>query len=64
MPEYKESPGAVWVKHSEKGDWLSITIKIGEEKHNFVAFANKHKKGENSPDYWIQPPRVKEDVPF
>ena len=64
MPEYEKSPGAVWKKQGKKGEYLSISIDIDGVKHSFVAFQNERKKSDNSPDYWIQPPRDREAPPF
>lgn len=66
MPDYPKSPGAIWRKQGQKGEWLSISIELDGVKHSFVAFPNQKKKSDSSPDYWIQAPRDKKDgsVPF
>ena len=61
MPDYPKSPGAIWERKGQKGPWLSIAIEIDGIKHNFVAFPNKNKKSTNSPDYWIEISKPKND---
>ncbi len=64
MPE--KSIGAVWKKEGKNGEWLSIILDADAvpvtpgSKLNLVAFGNRNKKSDKSPDYWIQPPRGEE----
>jgi len=62
--------GALWIKTSVKGDFLSGNIEIDGKKIPIVCFKNTLKKeGENTPDYNIlisKPREEKKDnlIPF
>lgn len=54
----KKDIGAIWVKSGQYGDYLSISIEINGQKHNFTAFPNKYKEtGDKKPDYRIPEPK-------
>jgi uncharacterized protein (DUF736 family) len=65
-PKTNKNSGGIWVKKSAKGqEYLSLTVEINGDKHQFVAFPNDKGDNPNRPDYTIKPsePR-KQDVPF
>ena len=49
--------GALWVKHGNKGDYMTGTVEINGEKVNIVCFANTRATG-NQPAW-----RVLKSVP-
>lgn len=54
----KKDIGAIWVKSGQYGDYLSISVEINGQKHNFTAFPNKYKEaGDKKPDYRIPEPK-------
>lgn len=56
-PKKDKSIGAVWMKQSAYGTYLSISIEIDGVKHNYTAFQNQYKERDNQPDYRIMPPK-------
>jgi uncharacterized protein (DUF736 family) len=69
-----ESIGALWIKESEKGEYMSGVVEVNGEKHPIVVFKNTYKEKENQPDYRILPKKktgeakpsedFKDDIPF
>ena len=54
----KKDIGAIWIKSGQYGDYLSISIEINGQKHNFTAFPNKYKEaGDKKPYYRIPEPK-------
>ena len=50
--------GAIWIKESSYGNYLSISVEINGVKHNFAAFPNQYKEpGDKKPDYRIPAPK-------
>lgn len=53
----KKLVGSIWIKESQKGTrYLSVAVEDPEDedrKFNMVAFKNKDKKSDKSPDYFI-----------
>jgi len=61
--EYPKDIGAVWVKQSSNGEYLSIQVEIDGVKHNFTAFANRfYEEGGKKPKFNIKPPRQPQDA--
>ena len=60
-PKKDKSIGAVWLKQSAYGAYLSISIEIDGVKHNYTAFSNQYKERDNQPDYRIMPPKRPQD---
>lgn len=56
--------GALWVKRSPKGEYLSGYIEIDGKKHSIVCFLNGYKKEQKHPDYKVYPsePRMRTDA--
>ena len=50
--------GALWVRQSAKGEYMTGTVKIGETSYPIVVFKNSYKKADNQPDW-----RIYESVP-
>ncbi len=57
-----DSIGALWRKEGVKGPYYTGLIEINGEKINIVAFPNKLKKSENSPDVRILRSKTKEEL--
>ena len=57
-----EKIGALWIKASTRGDFLSGNIEIDGKKIPIVCFKNTLKKeGEKTPDYNILISKLRED---
>lgn len=57
------SIGALWIKESAKGKFLSGVVEVNGEKLNIVVFKNTFKKeGEKSPDYRIYASKPREEA--
>lgn len=56
--------GALWIKRSSKGEYLSGSVEIDGKKHFIVCFLNSYKKETKHPDYKIYPsePRPRTDA--
>ncbi len=63
MADKQLSIGGIWIKQGQKGEFLSISIDIGEGvKKSFLAFRNDYKKeGDKAPDYKIYESKPKEE---
>jgi len=57
-----DSIGALWRKEGAKGPYYTGLIEINGEKINIVAFPNKMKKSDNSPDVRILRSKTKEEL--
>lgn len=51
--EKQNDIGALWVKTSTKGQYMTGTIEIGGVKTNIVCFLNTNKKEAKHPDWRI-----------
>jgi uncharacterized protein (DUF736 family) len=43
--------GALWIKNSSKGEFMTGKITINGQEINVVAFPNDHKSNDRSPDW-------------
>ena len=56
MENKKSNIGGLWLKTSKAGNkFMSGSIEIEGNKHQFIVFKNKHKDSEKHPDYVILP---------
>lgn len=53
MAEKTNELGALWVKSSTKGQYMTGTIKINGATTNIVCFVNSNKKETKHPDWHI-----------
>lgn len=53
--EKRTELGALWVKRSAKGEYMTGTITVNGEKMPVVVFYNANKKNEKEPDWRILP---------
>ena len=53
--------GALWLKESEKGKYMSGIIEIEGQKIPIVVFKNSYKKEDKHPDYVILKSKTKSD---
>ena len=51
--EYEVESGAIWVKQSKNGKYLSIKLELDDKEYNLVGFKNKFKvdPNDNKPSY-------------
>lgn len=55
---YPKDIGAIWIKESSNGEYLSIQVEINGVKHNFAAFKNRfYEVGGKKPAYTIPVPK-------
>lgn len=52
--------GALWVRRSNKGEYMTGYVMVGEQKIPIVCFLNGYKKEEKHPDWRILPSEPKE----
>jgi uncharacterized protein (DUF736 family) len=57
-----DSIGALWKKEGPKGAYYTGVIELNGEKINVVAFPNRMKKSEKSPDVRILRSKTKEEL--
>lgn len=53
MADKQTEHGALWIKTSARGEYMTGTVQIGEIKVKVVAFKNTNKKNQNEPDWRI-----------
>ena len=53
MPNNPNQLGALWIKESEKGQYMSGYIEIDGKKINIVCFKNTYKKEDKHPDWQV-----------
>jgi hypothetical protein len=53
MAEKQNDIGALWVKSSAKGQYMTGMIELNGEKINIVCFTNQNKKEAKHPDWRI-----------
>jgi len=51
--EKEKDLGALWVKSSTKGQYMTGTIEVNGEKINVVCFLNSNKKEAKHPDWRV-----------
>jgi len=53
MPKNEDQLGALWIKESQKGPYLTGYIEVNGEKINVVCFKNQYKTEDKHPDWQI-----------
>ena len=53
MPKNPNQLGALWIKESDKGQFMSGYLEINGEKINIVCFKNTYKKEDKHPDWEV-----------
>ena len=53
MPKNPNQLGALWIKESAKGQYMSGYIEINGEKIKIICFKNTYKKEDKHPDWQV-----------
>jgi len=59
--ENEDQLGALWIKQSANGPYMSGNIEIDGKKINIVCFKNKYKEEDRHPDWQILKSRPREN---
>jgi len=62
MPKNENQLGALWIKESEKGQFMSGYIEVNGEKLSIVCFKNSYKTEDKHPDWEIIKSKPRENL--
>ncbi len=64
MAKNDDELGALWIRNSAKGQYMTGNIIIDGVAHPIVCFTNQHKKSATQPDWRILKSRPKEETQY